>query len=251
MKKDIIICIIIFCLFSCQNKKPKYYYLSYNNTITDVIVEGGLKDSLEFGNWAFYDQKKVLLSKGNYNNGLKEGDWLYLVDHANVKLNWSIFLNDTVKLAINYPSKWEVITDKEYLFRVTFGDTDTSKGKYFLVSKINNDTTAISPDEYSKEVISIVNKHFTINNQTRLVLKNDNRNIYFNKLDIIRNGKNFVMYEACIEINNVLYDFLYSTDDLTDLPGIIFFNVLQGCFINNTRIINPLYPYSFKKLGNE
>lgn len=251
MKKSIIIYIIIFCLFSCQNKKPKYYYLSYNNTITDVIVDGGLKDSLELGNWAFYDQKKVLLSKGNYNNGLKEGDWLYLVDSANVKLNWSIFLNDTVKFAINYPSKWEVITDNEYLFRATFGDTDTSKGKYLLVSKITNDTTAISPDEYSKQVISLVNKHFTVNNQTRLVLKNNNRKIYFNKLDIIRNGKNFAMYEACIEINNVLYDFMYSTDDLTDLPGIIFFNVLQGCFINNTRVINPLYTYTFEKLRNE
>jgi 3-methyladenine DNA glycosylase AlkC len=214
-------------------------------------VDGRLKDSLESGNWAFYDQKKVLLSKGNYNNGLKEGDWFYLVDSAEVNLSWSTFLNDTVKFAINYPSKWNIITDKKYLFRATFNDVDTSKGKYLLVSEITNDTTVIRSDEYSKQVISLVNKHFTVHNQTRLVIKNDNRKIYFNKLDIIRNSKNFAMYEACIDINNTLYDFIYSTDDLTDLPGIIFFNVLQGCFINNTRVINPLYPYIFEKLENE
>ena len=241
----------MFCLFSCQNKKPKYYYLSYNNIITDVIVDGGLKDSLETGKWAFYDQKKVLLSKGNYNNGLKEGEWLYLVDSTNINLNWSIFLNDKVKFVINYPSEWKVTTNREYLFRATFNKADTLKGKYLIVSKITNDTVTLRADEYSKQVISLISKHFTINNQTSLILKNNDREVYFNKLDIIRDGKNFAMYEACTEINNNLYDFMYSTDDLTDLPGIIFFNILQGCFIESKRIINPLYPYTFEKLKNE
>ena len=250
MKKSIIVyIIIIFCLFSCQSKKPKYYYFSYSNTITDVIIEGGLNnDSLESGKWAFYDQKKVLLSKGNYNNGLKEGEWLYLIDGKNVSLNWSIFSNDTTKFKINYPSEWKVIADKEYLFKATFNDVDTAKGKYLLVSKVTNDSTAITPDEYSKQVISIIIKHFIVNNVTKFIINNGNKRICFNKLDIIRDGKNFAMYEACMEINKILYDFIYSTDDLTNLPGVIFFDVLQGCFINNTRIINPLLPYALEKL---
>lgn len=248
MKKSIIIYILIFCLFSCQNKKPKYYYLSYNNTITDVIIDGGLKDSLETGKWAFYDQKKVLLSNGTYNKGLKEGEWVYLLHSANVNVDWSIFLNDTVKFAINYPSEWKITTDREYLFRATFNKVDSLKGKYLIVSKITNDTVTIRADEYGKQVISLISKHFTINNRTSLILKNNNREVYFNKLDIIRDGKNFAMYEACTEINNNLYDFMYSTDDLTDLPGVIFFNILQGCFIDSTRIVNPLYPYTFEKI---
>jgi hypothetical protein len=252
MKKSIIIysIIIIFCLLSCQSKKPKYYYFSYSNTITDVIIDGGLnEDSLESGKWAFYDQKKVLLSKGNYNNGLKDGEWLYLVDGKNVNLNWSIFSNDTTKFKVSYPSEWKVITDKKYLFRATFNDVDTSKGKYLFVSKVTNDTVSITPDEYSKEVINIVTKHFTVNNVTRFIINNGNKRIYFNKLDIIRDGKNFAMFVACVEINKILYDFIYSTDDLTSLPSVIFFDVLQDCFINSTRVINPLYSFTSEKLA--
>lgn len=250
-QKFIIVYIISFCLFSCQDKRPKYYYLSYNNTITDVVVKGELKDRLESGDWAFYNQDKVLLSKGRYNNGLKEGTWLFLVDNINVNLNWSTSLNNTSRFFINYPSEWVVVNDKEFLFRATFNGVDTLKGKYFLASKITNDSISIKPREYSKQFVSTVSKHFTVNSLTRLVIKNDGREVYFNKVDFTRDNKNLVIYEACVEINQSTYELIYSTDDLTNLSGVIFFNVLEGCFINSIRIVNPLHPYAFEKLANE
>jgi len=246
-KKLFFLCLILWLLFSCRDKRPKYYYLSLNNYITSVKIKGGIIDSLENGDWSFYDSKDKLLSKGVFEKGMRNGEWLYSIDNIKPKLTWQIYSNDSLFFKINYLSDWKIVPDNENIFHASFQKTDSLKGKYLLVDKITNDTNKIKPAELSDLYLDMIKEHFEIKTINRFILTNNNRKVFLNIIEHIRYQKSFMIYQASFDINDNTYDIIYSTDDLSDLSGIIYFNIIESCFVRNIRVINPLYPYVFSK----
>ncbi|MDD3490883.1 MAG: hypothetical protein PHR62_13470 [Paludibacter sp.] len=239
MKREFIYFIIIsvLCFWACsQNNKP-YYFISFNNPIDKVSVKGKWLGDRETEKWSIYDGHSNLLSQGNYHNGLKVGKWKHYIDKELININWSIYTTLDNSLTTNYPSDWQVVSDTTYKFRAHFG-----KNCSFTIELIGNDDDEISIDDFNLIIKQTISRKYKIEEESYNKMINNQNEINVNKISILKDDQRIYIYEASCLINKNMYDFFLKTTDSSSVPGLIFLNILQGCYIKNIRIINPLYP---------
>jgi len=161
MKRLLFVFIIIASFGYCVDKNRS---LNVNqNTFVDYYSTGKKKSEgfvvnyTRVGCWNYYYGDESIQATGCYNDGLKEGAWVYydsITKKVNDSIKWSIYLNDQRGFKFNYPLSWTVKEAYERSNAVVVSNYSKRKPFYdnfnITTQDFNNDFVLI--DEFKKTV---------------------------------------------------------------------------------------------------
>ena len=253
IKKYINVLLIIpILIISCQRNHENvnfYNFYYFSDTIYNHIdVKGQLEDGLEFGEFRFSSSNK-LLSKGNFNKGLKEGDWLYFLDKEH-KVNWCAYTNEMKRLKINYPKKWEILENPQCELLIdTKSDSENKKNKFFVLLKYAVDSINVKPYDYLQDYYLELGEKYSIEDAISYQISSSENYYYYSEFNVVSEGEVMMLLNLVVEYQGNLLDFTYSSSiEDAEIKKVIFFDILGGCFMDNYRIFNPLTPKSSEML---
>lgn len=111
--KSIKVALVILLINGCENYNFKYYL--NDNGSKKLIVKGQINsESIPNGRFVFYNEMNREISRGNYVNGVKEGEWNYSLNGEKKQLIWSTFEKEELRLPIL--EDWISLEDTLLLF---------------------------------------------------------------------------------------------------------------------------------------
>src|SRR5947209_1951783 len=101
--------ILLLCLImsvACRNAKSD---CNLQYAFADNNVKGCLTDSLEQGAWTVYDTIGKVLAEGQYDRGIKTGDWHYFRKGEPSVIKWKKITDPVSGIVINVPDDFSVV----------------------------------------------------------------------------------------------------------------------------------------------
>lgn len=242
---------IILILLSVACKKERYNYVSYFDADKqNVKVKGNFVDSLEQGKWYYYSPKGDIIENGNFNNGLKVGEWkMRTTSSDEYAINWTVY-SDSNSM-VNIPEEWRVVPNKDYILYAKTSLKDKDR-HFFSITEYNTSNIGLSLTEFKDNYFKGLKRNSSIKNYYTDKYVIGGNTIYLSQYNTIIDSSKFLLFNGLIEIDNKIYDFLYSSYFEGDLEVKynMFTSILTGTFIKNKRLISTIREFeSVERVG--
>lgn len=204
-------------------------------------AKGCADNNLEKGEWSFYNAKNKLIEKGNYENGIRVGKWLYPENKSDSIIVWKKYEKQNLKLLFNIPVLLEVVEDTlEY---IKFSNKDSSKLFNVVLSVHELEESKKQIENYYKQG----EEEITANGWSFAYKRNEviagERTLYFNDyiITISESNKFKVLNAYSLMKDKKLFEISCRfSENIESSARIIFFSLLSNCFYNTERFIDPL-----------
>jgi hypothetical protein len=210
---------------------------------TTVVSAGDIlnDNNKETGNWTFSIKGGAILSKGEFDNGLRKGLWTYKLHRDTlIKVDWSIYKNDTNSLIVNYPSDWQIFYNSGFKFIAAFPTISRIKDNKLVVILFHpKDSIKMNLDEY----LNLYNRElakFQIIKNYNFELKFKNSNTYYSVANYIRDNEELINLNYLYEDNKGIYDITFTTLNIDpEIKNQIFCDFISGLYIDGNRLFDP------------
>lgn len=227
-----------FAIFSCQNHEsncnPKVAALGSEK----FTIEGCLVNKVEEGEWKFYDKSNNLREKGNFEKGIRIGQWYYPQNTSDSIIEWIKFYKPSNGLYFNIPNGLEII-EQDSVF-IKFSNADSTK-LFNLVLAFSDLAPNFNIEQYHLEAekeISRRGRQFTSKRQQ--LITEDNTFFYgeYTMNTSVHDSARLISMYAIIGDKFFELDCQYPII-ISTTSNIIFFSVLGNIFFNQKRIFDP------------
>jgi hypothetical protein len=202
-------------------------------------MEGCLLNGLEEGEWRVYADSSVLLEKGVFKHGLRNGDWFYPLNLHDSVIRWKTFAKTSNQISFNIPEKLEVVEQDSFF--VKFINLDSSKLFNLVVA-----ASAVSPDfqveQYYQNIEQeIMNHGMQFESDRQKIVTQDDKVYFSNKyLMSSRNSDTTILFNFYTKLGNKLIEVnCRCSNKIEVVSKMIFFSVFTNLFIADSRIFNP------------
>ena len=130
--KNILILIkltFLFLLFGCK----EYNFTYYSDDDNEILIKGELdKNNVPNGSFVFYNDDGSKKSKGQYELGIKKGEWIYYLNDREKVIFWNDISFSNLRLPLFSDWKWENYNDSFYAYKIKKDSSLTDK---FVISE--------------------------------------------------------------------------------------------------------------------
>lgn len=246
MTRYFLIIIILTLFASCGSKDFEYTYLSSYTLDGEVIKISGETDNdsgLETNNWNFALKNGKNISKGRFLEGMRIDEWMYTLHRdTSMKVDWSIFRDNSNDIKMSYPKNWSVNKETSRLFEATFETISPIKySKFFAVTYNNKDSIKMTLQEYLYYSTNKVAQEEKLKKHYSFEIVNKKDTSYYSIIKLIRNNENIMILDYLFERDNKIIELTYSTLDIeTEFKNQIFLDMVSCFFYEGKRAYNPM-----------
>lgn len=243
MKNKILLFGLIF-LFGCNNVETNskrffsnlmYFeegFVSINSQeLTVVSNEHDLNGVVQHG------VDLNILSKGNYINGHKSGEWKYPC-YEDLTLSWE---TDTLDQGVfTMPSEWEYYFSDDSSVWYTFPvESGLENNKYFHLSEFSAVDTSL--EEYASQLWRNIDLDSNFYSTFFYKLHYNNKWGYYSILFKIENGEELLILDFLGEIEGRKFEAIYRSSNIDwSLKYTVFFEVLKGIELDSGFLLPPI-----------
>lgn len=235
--------LIILLGTACKENKQKYSFFNFSDLkLNKLIVKGDVKEGKENGVWQIIDGRDAaILTEGSYFEGLKKGKWLYSLSKNKKSVEWKIFEDKKNNLIVNLPKDWNVIEYDNLLLAATFKTTSKiPQTKFFTILRQDTSTIHLNLTQYYIKSISELGRNYKVTSQEHFLIKSKKQNVYFSTFSVIKHGESVLLLDYIFCVSGQIYEFTYSSlNQDQELKKHIISDIVQHCYLNNQRLINP------------
>nr|WKN38453.1 hypothetical protein K4G66_07025 [Tunicatimonas sp. TK19036] len=248
MKSKSFILLIVCFAFGCKSEYSPHDLAFLSSGAIKAI--GKVSDNYEEDDFKYY-LGNSLLKEGKFERGQKIGTWEYHLDSGLYTIDWKIYHRNDDSLSVSVPSLWKYYEAKDRLFLADV-TPDISTDKKKLFAAINHD---LSGETYSLEEMAGIyyaqtSEIFDINDKDGYRLDTEDRSYYFMKFDAVLEEEKYVIFSFSFVEDHYYYEISLIHDaDQKQIKEVLFFDIIYGTFINNSRILSPFKEIEVNKIA--
>jgi hypothetical protein len=226
-------------LVGCDNKDSNcsFSYVHLDKKVYNI--KGCLVDSLEEGKWQIFDSSNNLLEWGNYEHGIRTGDWHYSQMSDDSIISWKKYQNDSLAMATNIPIFLDSL--QEGSFFAKFSQVRESRVFNIVIAIHDIERSNLDVDSfYLLGEREIAAKEWKYQLQRQEIETNEGK-YYFNLYNIDSSAKGpFEILNVYKLFDGKLVEITCSFDSINSRRArTIFVSVLSNLFLNSKRFANP------------
>jgi hypothetical protein len=233
--------LILFLSFAiaCADHTQDCSFSHYDLDKNVYNVKGCMLDSLEHGDWYYYDSLNRLSESGRYDHGVREGAWHYSNQNTDSMIFWTVYRNDRLGLRTNIPNMLRLSIDSA--FYVKFQAIDSNRYLNLVITVNNPLAKEVKLDSfYKRNEQEILDRGYNFTySHNKLISKK--KKYFSNWYSLSRNG------DPKLEI---LTFYGYLGDQFIEVTctydpkekafaSTIFTAVALNLFLETNRFINP------------
>jgi hypothetical protein len=237
----LLVALSVVLLSSCSKNGINRFILlfeyedSTNFSPTKIYVKDDFTDD-DLNKSFTFEANGKMLEKGNFESGIKTGDWLYNdFKKSDIKIEWKIKAHND--LLISLPSNINYFPSKEFYF-LSFCRNADSLNNFFIIFK-NETNGSEKIEDYWR-----LNTHYSLEDSTLkfyhcFELIADNKKIYLSKYLKLEGEKYYNYYSLILEHKEDLYEFCYkslSGNEVYDY--FILFEIIRNTKIADEKVFN-------------
>ena len=236
MNKYFISILIIISVVSCQYRTEDVYKLNFSDS--SFTAKGVKQNALEDGAWEIYNFMGTPLEHGEFQNGLRYGDWIESDKSSQFVTNWAIHEDTAFYIKVNIPYKFDTLEFGDFYYKILY------KNHQFLDNiafSIDNPTdTIISINDIhlkSEDFLKGKNKNYSLK---RMKLKDNIHDAFLDEYTVIDSpSKEFYMLHFYTKLENSrLIEITIKGYNLFNTQK-IFYKIIMNCFLKDERVFNP------------
>lgn len=202
-------------------------------------IKGCLVDSLEEGKWEIFDSSNNLLEWGNYEHGIRTGDWHYSQMPDDSIISWCKYQSDSLAIATNIPIFLDSL--QEGSFFVKFSQRQESQLLNIVVAIHDVERNNLDVGSfYTLGEREIAAKGWKYQLQRQEIEANEGK-YYFNLYSIDSSTKGpFEILNVYKLFDGKLVEITCSFDRMNSQRArAIFVSVFSNLFLSSKRFANP------------
>jgi hypothetical protein len=237
------ILISCFLLITYSNRKSncEYEVRSLDGKIRHV--QGCFRDSLEEGKFVVYDAAKRIIESGDYNRGVKTGEWIYPEEMEGSRtVVWSEFSSSRLRLRTNISENLKITDHEDHL--VKFVSTDTLKKLSLVLAIYDLARNNINIDTfYLKGVQDLKNSGVSFD-LVRNKVHTDKKICYMDWYRITRENENLeaLSFYGYIEPTKIAEITVFFNERSKNFATVLFESVIPNFFVEDHRFIGAFEP---------
>lgn len=229
-----------FCIFSYKCTNDKCFNFEKNNLTRISYSQGCLNNSVEEGLWIVYDSSKTVIERGEFEDGLRFGEWVYkYTTSENYSIKWSKFTLSEPLIKINIPQFLDTII-RDSIF-VIFKPKTTNK-EVLILSLEDSKYVNKNPKSYHHKIEGeMADLGYKYSKVTKIVKVNAESEYYTNAYHFTNESGDsfdFINFYGLTDMGD-FFEISIKTPDFNHVYKSIFVSVISNIFVKNHRLIFP------------